>query len=380
MKIALIKQDTYQDLYVCANRTDIDELLLSTQMRVGMFGLFSMYDADFYIVKEAKEKECGLWKKVLPQRVKIFQELPYKTLNQLEGMEFQCPGSDKPNGYYSVDVDSIDYDAYDVIISINISVPYRIVKKHPNVLWAYMIGEANFLQDKAYMGYDVSLNQLIRGCYDEVNGIIDFPYTFVGPDCLEKAVERIVGRKACKKGIYGEVNCVKERPVRRIPQFEPISDETGQPIVLHDQHIKDNLVKIYDSKYYLKVGGRHTRGNGVLEAISLGTVVLMSPDDLICGQVLPKDAWVFSAADATKKIKELDENSDLYQKLLTEERLLLKQFAVDYPMHNLENALLRKRRMGKANSFIGYSNLKYLRDLLKKGMTRIKKNKIQAHG
>lgn len=380
MKIALIKQDTYQDLYVCANRANIDELLLSTQMRVGMFGLFSMFDADFYIVKEAKEKECGLWKKVLPQRVKIFKELPYKTLNQLPGMEFQCPGSDKPNGFFSVDVDSIDYDSYDVVISINISVPYRIVKKHPKVLWAYMIGEANFLQDKVYMGYDVSLNQMIRGCYDEVNGNIDFPYTFVGPDCLEKAVERIIGRKAQKKGIFGEVNCVKERPVTRIPQFEPISATTDQPIILHDQHVKENLKRVYDAKYYLKVGGRHTRGNGAIEAISLGTVVLMSPDDLICGQILPKDAWIFSASDAEKKIKELDENNELYQKLLAEERALLKQFVVDYPIHYLEDALNKKRSIGKANNFIGYSNIHYFRDVVKKVVIRLKKNKIHAHG
>ena len=134
---------------------------------------------------------------------------------------------------------------------------------------------------------------------------------------------------------------------------------------------------IFDSKYYLKVGGRHTRGNGVLEAISLGTVCLLSPDDLICPQVLPSEAWVFTVEEAAEKIKYLDSHPDEYQKLLEKERMLVDQFVIKYPMHYLELALKEKRQQGKPNHVYKYGIVKFGSDVLKKGVYKIKRDYIK---
>lgn len=377
MKIALVKQDVYQDLYVCENRASLSELLFSSEGRVGMFSLFSLYDADFYIVEEENTSECHFWKKVIPHMAKEYVRLKTETLDKLKGMSFHEPGSDKPNGYYAVKCDDIDWNQYDIVISINISIPTRIVQKYPNILWAYMIGEANFAQDKVYFGYDINLNQLITGTYDKVRGYIDFPYTFVGPYCLEKLMKNVLKRESKSSGIYAEINTTKERPVKRVPHFEPIGEATGHPIVVHQQLIKKNLKAIYDSKYYLKVGGRHTRGNGVLEAISLGTLCLLSPDDLICPQVLPPEAWVFSVEEATEKIKYLDNNPEAYNKLLEKERALLSQFAIEYPMHYLELALADKRKQGKPNHVYCYGMIKFGTDVFKKLIYKIKRDYLK---
>ena len=128
---------------------------------------------------------------------------------------------------------------------------------------------------------------------------------------------------------------------------------------------------MYDAKYYLKVGGRITRGNGAIEAISCGTVVLMSPDDIICRQILPKDAWVMNADEAIEKIKYLDSNPDAYRKLLEEERLLLQTFIVDYPLHYLER--LYREKQGKPHRIIRYSNIKYAADFITKAYRWLRK-------
>lgn len=375
MKIALVKQEVYQDLYVCNNRSPIEEILFSSQGRVGPWGLFSMYDADFYIVKEENTKECNIWTKIIPGKTEQFRKLKHETINNIKGMEFHIPGSDKPNGYYAVDCYDIDWSEYDIVISINFSIPTKIVQKYTNTLWAYMIGEANFMQDKVYFGYDVSLNQLIQGNYDRTNNIIDFPYTFVGPNCLEDIIYKKLNRKSFNNGIYGEINTTTERPVKRIPQFEPISEVTNQPIKMHKQKIDDNLIEIYDSKYYLKIGGRKTRGNGAIEAISLGTLVLMSPDDIICGQILPPETWVFNTEDAINKIKYLDNNPKEYERLLNLQRDLLNTFVVKYPIHYLNVALENKRNNNKPNKIYKYSDVKYITDVYKKIVKRIKQSR-----
>ncbi len=71
MKIALVKQDVSKDLYVCANRSKLDELLFSSEGRVGMFSLFSLFDADFLYCGRRKILQsaiCGkklylIWRK-----------------------------------------------------------------------------------------------------------------------------------------------------------------------------------------------------------------------------------------------------------------------------------------------------------------------------
>ena len=376
MKIALVKQDVYQDLYVGNKDMSPVELLYSSAGRVGPISLFDEYDCDFYIVEEENTSECHVWEKVMPQMVKEFRKLKTQTVKAVKGMDFHEPGSDKPNGYYAVKCSSINWSKYDVVISINVSVPTQIVQKYPQVLWAYMIGEANFMLDKVYFGYDVCLNQLIRGENDLVHGVIDFPYTFVNKDHLERVLYDEFG-KVEKTGIYGEINTTTERPVRNIPQFEPISKATGEPILVHQQNIKNNLVEMYKAKYYLKVGGRQTRGNGAIEAISLGTVVLLSPSDIICGQVLPKEAWVFTAEDAIEKINYLNSNPEEYKKLLEIERALVQQFVIDYPKFWIEKAVELKKKTG-VNKVYKYSNAKYFLDIVKR--YKNKKKRIQIIG
>ena len=49
-KIALLKQEVYQDLYVCpVTEKDPEAILLSSMGRVGPIGLMAELDADFYI-------------------------------------------------------------------------------------------------------------------------------------------------------------------------------------------------------------------------------------------------------------------------------------------------------------------------------------------
>lgn len=373
VKIAFVKQDCYQDLYVSDRNTSVEELLFSSQGRVGPIGLFTLLDADYYIVKEEKNRECHFWEKTETSRqvIKNNRALKDITLDKLPGQEFKRPGSQYPNGHFAIDLKTIDWSEYEIVICINFAFPTYMTRKYPKTLWCYMIGNANFAMDKVYYGYDVSFNQEMCGRYNRATGVLDFPYTFVGPDCLEKIMEKHLKRKAKKTGIYGEINTTTERPVRRIPQFEPISKATGQEIRVHKQLIRENLEEMYDAKYYLKVGGRITRGNGAIEAISCGTVVLMNPNDIICRQILPADAWVMNANDAVKKIKFLDEHPEEYERLLQEERQLLKMFVTDYPLYYLEK--LYKEKNGKVNKVIKYSNLRYYKDFIVKGWNWVHK-------
>ena len=163
-KIALVKQEVYQDLYVCpTSEKDAGNILFSSQGRVGPIALMAELGADFYIVHEEPQWETQLYRKVIPHLAKHLYLLKTQTLDKIPGQEFKRPGSAHANGDFAVSCYSVDWGAYDIVISINISLPTALVRQYPHTLFAYMIGEANMATRTARFGYDVTLNQLARG-------------------------------------------------------------------------------------------------------------------------------------------------------------------------------------------------------------------------
>jgi hypothetical protein len=219
-----------------------------------------------------------------------------------------------------------------------------------------MIGEANAMLDAVYHGYDVGLNQETRGVVASAPGIIDFPYTFAGADCLESLMRGALGREAERQGIFIEVNSVQSRPARFEPQLAPLR-ATGHALRMHRQNIRDNLTELYDSKYFVKTGGRLIRGNSVIEAISCGTLALLNPAQVHHAQLLPKATWIHSIDEACHKIAELDANPGEYRRLLEAQRARLQSFVFDAPLESITNCLVFKRTAPPPTRSAGWRRL-----------------------
>ena len=343
MKIALVKQEIYQDLYVCAKGSSPEDTLLSSIMRVGPIGLIEELNADFYIVKEEKNRETQLYKKVVPHITPYLHLLKTDTADKLPGQSFKSPGSPFPNGKFAVDCHTINWGLYDIVITINIALPTSIIQKYPQSLFCYMIGEANMATEKVRFGYDVTLNQMARGIVAQHCGVVDFPYTFVGPNTLERIMQRVLGRSSERKGVFMEINSTTERPVTKIPpHFIPLKN-AGYDIILHKQNIRENLTSIYDSKYFVKMGGRCIRGNSVAEAISLGSLVIMDKSQVIHSELIPDECNVKSMQEVIELITKLDNEPRLYLSLLNHQRTILKELFYDAPLQSLANCLEAKR-------------------------------------
>ncbi len=348
-KIALVKQEVYQDLYVCpTSERDAGNILFSSQGRVGPIALMAELNADFYIVHEEPQWETQIYRKVIPHLAKHLYLLKTQTLDKIPGQEFKRPGSPHANGDFAVSCYSVDWGAYDIVISINVSLPTKLVRQYPRTLFAYMIGEANMATRTARFGYDVTLNQMARGIVAERCGAVDFPYTFVSGNTLERIMARELGRPSLNRGVFMEINSTTERPVTRVPaHFAPIRDRAGQEIILHRQLIRDNLENIYDAKYFVKLGGRNIRGNSVAEAISLGTLAIMNRDEVIHRELITDACNVKTADDIVALIRRLDADPGEYSRLLREQQQNLTRLFFHLPLKSLENCLKDKRRQNR---------------------------------
>lgn len=344
LKIALVKQEIYQDLYVCPHTEKVSAaILLSSMLRVGPIGLIHDLGADFYIVKEEKNSETQVYRKVIPGIVHYLPLLKTMPINKIPGHERKKPGSPYPNGMFAVDCHQIDWGYYDIVISINISLPTHICQKYPSTLFAYMISEANKATHKVRFGYDVTLNQMARGIVAKHCGEVDFPYTFVNSTTLEDILLSILKRPSRKNGVFMEINSTTERPVTKVPpHFQPLID-AGQKIILHNESIRENLISIYDSKYFVKMGGRTIRGNSVAEAISLGSLAIMDREQIIHGELIIDECNVKSMTDVVNLINRLENDNELYCQLVSKQRVVVEKYFYMNPLQSLCNCLIDKR-------------------------------------
>lgn len=357
-KIALVKQEVYQDLYVCPpTEKDAGKILFSSQGRVGPIGLMAELGADFYIVKEEPEWETQIYRKVIPHIAKDLYLLKTQTLDKLPGQEFKRPGSPHPNGEFAVSCYDIDWGGYDIVISINVSLPTQLVRQYPHTLFAYMIGEANMATRTVRFGYDATLNQLARGVVAERCGMVDFPYTFLNGTTLQRIMEKELGRPSHSEGVFMEINSTTERPVTKVPpHFKPLQD-IGQRIILHQQLIRDNLQAIYDAKYFVKMGGRTIRGNSVAEAISLGTLAIMNRNEVIHKELINKECNVKTMDEVVALVKRLEADPQEYMRLLQIQQQNLTRLFFQLPLKALCNCLKDKRRRNKPATYNWFTRL-----------------------
>ncbi len=362
-RIALVKQEVYQDLYVCpATEKDALSILLSSQVRVGPIGLMADMNADFYIVKEEPDAETQFYRYVIPHITPYLRMLKNHTLNELPTQEFMCPGSTHTHGEFSIPCQKVDWGQYDVVISINVSLPTCVIRKYPNTLFAYMIGEANMATRRARFGYDITLNQMARGKVTtdmRLSNEVDFPYTFLKGDTLQRLMKQYTGAQAApttdvsgRKGIFMEINSTTERPVTQVPShFQPLVDK-GYTIILHRQQIADNLQAIFHSKYFLKMGGRPIRGNSVAEAISLGSLVLMNREEVTHHELIIDECHVTTMDEAVALIDHLENHPEEYERLRNKQQAVLTQLFFEKPLLSLYNCLQQKRAEDTPYSFI----------------------------
>ncbi len=334
MKICCVKQDVYQDLYVGDNNISKKELLFSSMMRVGPFALIYDLSGDFYIIKEENTEECQTYNQFLRGFGGNYKKLKTDLLNTIPGNHFFEPGSDKPNGYYAVGSENIQWDDYDIVISINFSIPSNIVKKHHNILWCYLIGENNLhLLDSPKYDYDIALNQdLITEDYDMSSSIIYFPYTFLSKDTLSK----LFINNTIVNSIFIEINSCRDRPVKSCPElFNKISNDFSLDILVHNQNIKNNLINLQKSKYFVKFGGRNIRGNSVIEAISSNTLVIMDKTKTGYDFLIPDECNITTEHQLYNKIKYFQENETEYQNCMNYQKNILQKYCYEKPLEHI---------------------------------------------
>jgi len=313
MKIAVVKSEDYQDLWVSDITNNFMDLFKTSMMRCPPIGLADAFGADFIIVKLSSEEPC---------KPNCFP-VPEEFKNALS--------------VFSKSVDTIQWSNYDLVLCINHCVPNRIIEQHRRMLWCYWIGENNLdIMDHKVGSYDVVLNQdLMRS--DLPDFAVGFPYSYLGPHTMENLGKSLLEVPTLyKQGIYMEINNTEERPVVTIPdEFLRLSDNLAMKIWVHSENILENAKRLCKSKYFIKLLGRIIRGNALLECISAGTLILANRNLVILDSLVLPECHVESVKDICHKISYFEEYPDEYRRCVQMQRDILEKQYFKTPIKNL---------------------------------------------
>ena len=126
-KIALVKEACYQDLWVCEQSSGLKNLLETSPYRIGPLGLLDIFNCDFFILKTNKSKVA---KKLRSSQIcHSLSDRDYEKIENKKSELFDLSPRDLAKDPYS-----INWNNYDIVISINFAIPIQLRKKYDAVV------------------------------------------------------------------------------------------------------------------------------------------------------------------------------------------------------------------------------------------------------
>jgi hypothetical protein len=276
-RIALVKQDVHNDLYYRDSPATAKEIIYSSILRSGPVGLFTALDADFIVVKNDPSLECNIWK----QKAHDCKHNPEEYYIKFQNCVSRN-GKTYDHAPIAKNVDSVDWSKYDIVISIDIAIPTRVIKKYSRIIWAYYISEPcmSFYRESLkapQFGYDIVLSlgfQRERPLFTSLS-ILEFPYFLQYVGCFED----LDGVQNLK---YEDRNLIAiENHSRKIISTDQISEisKYGQPSGSSGE-LQKLITSLRYSKYLLRFDAKAIWGNSQIEGAVLGALLIGSPSRL----------------------------------------------------------------------------------------------------
>ncbi len=321
IRLALVKADTYPDLFCCPAGSTGATLAESTTMRSGPVALYTDAFCRGYIVHQVADMESVIWR----QRVRDcghgdaayhVEMAPSRTSARAGKAEHAPTQRD-----FAINVEDVPYAEFDLVITFDVAVPSRIIKKYPKTTFVYYVGEPccweyAWSHRRPVPGYRFFLNQRFRAIDTSrlPDHVIEFPYYLQRVGCLE--------------GLHSQ----RPRDIRRgiLLEFHTglsISDtelsllnDVAGPVFFSNRDPVVTFEGLSRAKYFLRLHGRQLWGNSYIEAIASGLTVIASPRSLKNPGLLVDGNPITTIHDALKQIRELESNETEYARLLAQQQ------------------------------------------------------------
>lgn len=337
-RILLVKQDVHNDLFCAVSPASPEDIVYSSLMRSGPVALFTALGADFRIVTVDPAPECNVWK----QKVTDCKHNPVEYYESFRG-PIKRARRTYDHSLVAVSVDDIDWGSYDLVISIDIAVPTRIVEAHPDTVWAYYVSEPCMSLYAAstaepQFGYDLFLTlgfQLERPAYPSPR-VVEFPYFLQYAGCFTD-LDGIENPPFDKRaGVSVETHSLK---LWNDEQNARVEREVG-PVYRGFVDARTKINNLRASKFHLRTDGKAIWGNSLIEAMACGALVVATPT-LLKHRLIAPDLIVRDFDDMLKTVRALENETAFRDHCASRQESMLNEICFLRPMRDLAEAMER---------------------------------------
>ena len=339
-KVAFVKQSVYNDLYCCPSRTRAPEAVRSSLLRTGPMGFLTDLGADFWHVHEDSALECRTWEESPGSN-------PNTDLEEFRSRQYKLPHDGKlghlcPSADLSVEVDKVPWQEYEIVVSMDIAIPLRIIRNYPRILWVYFPADPGTPTSKSSRktpptGFDVTLTHMHRRFPVRPNlgsSAIECPYSFQSPFSWETVWPWSNERR----GVM-----VEGKTYRKLTADQLASLTRFGPVRRPQGSVSEMAHDLLSSRYYLSLYGHPLTGNGQIEAIMAGCLSIGDPKTYVQRSLYTPVTVVPDFTSSLHRIEEFERNRNLREQSRQEQQTIAEYICFRRPAYQLLTFLKKKR-------------------------------------
>jgi len=328
--IALVKQEVLASLPNWPGRHPIRDFVASSNGHTGCLSFLHELGAELILVRVPPDPECATWLEKF--HGDLDPQAHRRTFEQRAVEQtFWSPAGPRTRRDVARTVDEIDWKSFDLVVSLDISIPSRIVRRYPKVVWAYMITESGM---PAYLasrraplhGYDLFLNQRCRRFPVrpwKAPHEIELPWAFQTKECYHWNPRADDGSVGMDNHTW---KTFEERQVS-MPEKNPAVRILGCPIDFLGQYAR--------SRYFLRMGPRKTWGTSLLEASCAGCLVLGDPRSVVNSGPLISPLVVHDQTELPQRLAWLEDHPEERAELWRRQQAKTWELAFAQPLRQL---------------------------------------------
>lgn len=315
LRILFVKPYSYLDIYSLSFKDPI-KTFLSSIYRFGPVGLLSEHLTDFCISNSVNGKKINF---------KKFK----KNNSRLKFLKIQKR--------QSRNIDFVNFNDYDLVISFEDTLSDKLVKKYPKILWAKIYEDHKNPHYKKHIytkpkNFDLIFNQTLGFTpysFLRRSHWIDFSYTFGNLNFLKKF--NLIKKKIID--IVVEVN-QKQYIKNSIKKLKNFSSHCLDETLNHKEYI--NILS--KGKFFLAVDCKSPRwGNSLIEAALCGNLLIGNRNHFWNSQLIIDELHCVSFNEAIKIVKSLKKDKIKYNDLLKKQNIRLNYMNYQRPLEQIIN-------------------------------------------
>jgi hypothetical protein len=321
-RVAVVRQAAYRGAYPAGKKKPWPQTVLSAFSHLGPFSFLADLGADYFVVRQTPDPETHRWREKF-----LHDPDPAASLQAVQRWQ-----REQESGEALVNCEDIPWETYDFVVSLDVAVPTRIIRKTRKSIWAYYSVEAGGALQKDSLrcpvpGYHLFLNHCFRRYRSRPPNrthVLEFPFSFQSASAWEQLIKES-GRVGARRGV------VTDKPTwsslsnpHAFPGWEPCAGSAPEYVGL-----------MSSKKFAVRTDPLPRWGNWSIEAIQAGCLFVGNPDSLAMPALLLPGLVVRNPQEAVEVVQRLEKNPDLFDSARHAQSLLAEHLAFRRPLAEL---------------------------------------------